>query len=115
MRRLGHLRSPLFLVTRWCLLSVVAIVPMNQGLAATPGEFNFQRRLLDSGGEAVIGLVALALELFDAASAGTSLWSESQRDVPVLDGVYNVALGSITPIGAAVLAGPRSKLAGAPA
>jgi len=87
------------------LATAVAAWPMNDALAAAPGEINFQGLLLDSVGEVVNGLVDLDFELFDAASAGTSLWSESQPDVSVLDGVYAVALGAITPISAAVLAG----------
>lgn len=81
-----------------------AFVAADAVLAATPGEINFQGLLLDSGGQVVNGSVDLDFELFDAATDGTSLWSESQSGVSVLDGVYDVALGSVTPIGASVLA-----------
>ena len=82
-------RRCLSLSTISCLATLVTIAPFDEALAAMPGEINFQGLLLDSGGEPVNGLVDLDFELFDAASAGTSLWSESQPDVSVLAGCGN--------------------------
>lgn len=71
---------------------------------AVPGQINFQGLLLDSGGQPVNGAVSLMFTLYDAETGGTALWTESHTGVPVLDGVYDVALGSSTPIAAEVLA-----------
>ncbi len=88
-------------------LFVVAwlIQPSALAGAATPGEVQYQGLLLDDLGDPVNGLVDFSFELFDAATGGTSLWTESHVDVDVVDGVYDVALGSITPLGSSVLDG----------
>ncbi len=71
--------------------------------AAVPGEINFQGLLLDSGGQPVNGLVDLVFRLYASETGGTALWTEGHTDVDVLDGVYDVALGSVTPLTPTVL------------
>jgi hypothetical protein len=73
--------------------------------AQVPNQVPFQGLLLDAGGEPVNASVDLDFELFDALTTGTSLWSESHLGVIVVDGVYSVDLGSITPMTSMVLAG----------
>jgi len=71
-------------------------------LAATTGQINYQARLLDAYGRRVNDTVSLAFRLYDAATAGTLLWSETHDGVVVSDGVYSITLGSTTPIPASV-------------
>lgn len=71
--------------------------------AAVPGQVAYQGLLLDSGGAPVTGVVSLTARLFDAETGGTSVWTESHPAVDVLDGVYSVDLGSITPLSSAIL------------
>jgi hypothetical protein len=59
-------------------------------------QISFQGKLLRSGSPAG-GTYNLTFRIYDVASGGVALWSESQN-VSVNDGVYNVYLGSITPI-----------------
>lgn len=73
--------------------------------AAVPGQVNYQGLLLDDQGQPVTGNVDLAFTLFDASSGGSSLWSEAHADVAVLDGVYDVVLGSSVPLTPQLVAG----------
>lgn len=68
-----------------------------------PGQVNFQGVLLDDTGAPVSGSVNFGFALFDAATGGTGLWSENQAGVAVTDGMYSVALGSVTPLTAGIL------------
>jgi hypothetical protein len=83
-------------------LAVCVALPAAAGV---PGQINFQGLLLDDQGAPVTGNVAMTFTLFDADTAGSSLWTESHPSVGVLDGVYEVALGSVSPLSASLLAG----------
>lgn len=77
------------------LLALCVLLAISSALAdEVPGQVAFQGLLLDDEGEPVTGDVDLAFRLYDAESGGALLWSEDHDDVPVLDGVYDVALGS---------------------
>jgi hypothetical protein len=87
----------------WLCLSIFASIP--SAFAAVPGEVNYQGLLLDDLGDPINGTADFEFRLYDVDAGGTALWSEAHAAVPVVDGVYDVALGSITPISASVLAG----------
>jgi hypothetical protein len=72
--------------------------------AAVPG-LTEQGRLLDHGGAPVNSTLAFVFTLYDAATGGTSLWTETQSAVVVSDGYFSVPLGSVTPIPATVFDG----------
>ena len=57
----------------------IAVAPIAH--AVVPGEVNFQGLLLDDVGVPVTATVAMDFELFDSASSGTSLWTESHASV----------------------------------
>ena len=93
------------------LLNVYKIIMASLGLAivlpliaADTGQINYQARLLDSYGRRVNDTVDLSFKIYDAATAGNLLWSETQAGVVVQDGVYSVVLGSQTAIPASVFA-----------
>jgi hypothetical protein len=98
------LRRSLGSAARRTLLLVSLLWLAVPAWGAVPGQINFQGLLLDSGGQPVNGAVSLSFTLYDAETHGTALWTESHTGVQVLDGVYDVALGSLTPIAAEVLA-----------
>lgn len=89
----------------FALLAILAALLPGAATAAVPGQVNYQGLLLDDLGAPINGSVAMTFDLFDALTAGTSLWSESHPSVTVTEGIYHVALGSVTPIDAATLAG----------
>jgi hypothetical protein len=76
----------------------------NSVLAEVPGQVSFQGVLVGTDGKPTQGSVDLVFTLYDAVTGGTAVWTESHDAVPVVDGVYDVALGSSVPIDAAILA-----------
>jgi len=63
-----------------------------------PRKINFQGKLNNP----TQGPVNLTFAIYRAATGGTALWSETQNNVTVLNGIFNVLLGSVTPIPNAV-------------
>ncbi len=66
--------------------------------AATPDLLFFQARLKNSAGVPLNGNgISLKIAIYDAASGGNLLWTETQS-VTALSGVVNTFLGSVTPL-----------------
>ncbi|HUT53750.1 MAG TPA: hypothetical protein VM658_10180 [bacterium] len=59
---------------------------------------NYQGRLTDAAGVSVSDTVDIIFQIFDAPTGGTLLWQETQANVLVSQGIYNVLLGSVTPL-----------------
>src|SRR5262245_14484485 len=53
---------------------------------------------LQNGGIPVNGNVSITANLYSVPSGGTAMWTETQNPVAVTDGVFQVALGSVTPL-----------------
>ena len=79
--------------------------------AAAPLVVSYQGLLTDSGGAPVNGTASFVFQIFAAASGGSSLWTETQPSVQVVDGVYTVELGSVTPFPPALFDGSERYLA----
>lgn len=63
-----------------------------------PQTISYQGVLTDADGGVVLdGNYTLTFKLYDAATGGTELWSETQT-VDISNGVFNVILGSSTPL-----------------
>ncbi len=73
--------------------------------AAVPGQVNYQGLLLDGIGDPVTGPVDMVFSLYPDPSGGSALWTEVHDAVDVLDGVYEVELGSTTALTPDLLAG----------
>jgi hypothetical protein len=61
----------------------------------------YQGRLADSAGVPLTGTYNMIFRLYDAATSGTPLWEEQwtgPNGVKVSDGLFNVMLGSLTPL-----------------
>lgn len=67
------------------------------GLSSTH-TFTYQGRLTDSTGLALTGNYPITFKLYSVASGGSELWSESWPAVDVQNGLFQVLLGSITPL-----------------
>ncbi len=66
---------------------------------AIPQAITYQGWLTDDTGSPVAdGNYSLTFKIYDAASGGTSLWSETHPSVAVAGGLFKVQLGSVTPI-----------------
>lgn len=88
------------------VLSVImlAVLSLPSLSLAIPQLINFQGVLTSSGGTPAAGSKSMTFALYTATSGGTPLWSET-RSVSLSNGVYSVALGSVTPLPASVFAG----------
>jgi hypothetical protein len=65
---------------------------------SVPGKLNYQGHLSDAADStAVTDTLGMTFRLFDAESGGSELWSETQAQVPVNNGVFSVLLGETTP------------------
>jgi hypothetical protein len=60
-----------------------------------PPVINYQGHLLDHSGFPVNGAVTMGFALYDAATGGTALYSETQT-VIVVNGLFSAAIGSVT-------------------
>lgn len=99
------MRRALFL--GWALMFLLAAA-----VNAIPQEINFQGILKDSAGVNVEGTVDITFAIYAAASGGTALWSETQSGVSVEAGLYNVRLGSGTPLPHSVFADGSTRYLG---
>jgi hypothetical protein len=65
--------------------------------AAVPAGLTQQGRLFDKAGKPATGAIDVVFTLYDAATAGTSLWTEKQS-ITLDDGYFSARLGDVTPI-----------------
>jgi len=76
--------------------------------AASTGTIAYQGRLADSAGNPLTSTLNMSFRLYAASSGGTPLWTEQwtgSNGVKVSDGLFNVMLGSLTPIAQSVITG----------
>lgn len=73
---------------------------MLQAVQAAPAaQINYQGFLTDVGGSPLDGQYDITFTLYDAPANGTAAWGpEVHVGVPVIDGLFHVALGTITPL-----------------
>ncbi|MBL0121879.1 MAG: hypothetical protein IPP88_03840 [Betaproteobacteria bacterium] len=60
-----------------------------------PEAINYQGVLTDTGGTAVNTPVVMTFRLYNAATGGAALWTETQLSVNVVNGKFNAVLGSV--------------------
>jgi len=88
----------------------VGAISLGAPLAATTSTAGipYQGRLANSSGQPLTQTVNMIFRLYAAASGGSPLWEEQwtgSNSVQVSDGLFNVMLGSLTPIPQAVITG----------
>jgi hypothetical protein len=66
--------------------------------AGIPELINYQGMLTDNSGTPLNGSYDITFKIYNAESAGTKRWEETQSGVSVADGLFNVILGSVNPI-----------------
>jgi trimeric autotransporter adhesin len=67
-------------------------------LFAQPQQMNYQGFLTDVDGSPLDTVVSMTFKMYDAATSGTQLWTETQPSCTVRTGLLNVQLGSVTAI-----------------
>ncbi|MBC8413694.1 hypothetical protein H8E50_08490, partial [bacterium] len=89
MQKLGRANIMLICFTVMIIVNMAAVNAYSQQRT-----INYQGYLTDSTGP-VNGPVMLILSIHDALSEGSQLWTETHPAVDVVDGIYNLQLGSI--------------------
>ncbi len=83
---------------RICLLCVAVCVVSRVVDAAIPHLIRYQGQAVDSNGVGLEGPYTLTFRLYNAETAGTKLWEETQTNVPITHGQFSVLLGQVTPM-----------------
>ncbi len=65
--------------------------------AQIPNTISWQGILQDANGNNLNGTYNLTVKLYDAASNGSALWTETHNSVSISNGLANLSLGSVTP------------------
>jgi len=82
-----------------------------QNSNSSTGTIAYQGRLANTNGSPVTGTLSMVFRLYNVQSGGSPVWEEqwtASNSVAVSDGLFNVMLGSITPINQATLSGNSS-------
>src|ERR1041385_2510155 len=87
-------------MTKLSLVVLVALVLSPGVTAAVPSQISVQGRLLNAGSP-MTGAHPADFKIYDAASAGNLLWTESSSLI-VQAGIFTATLGSTTPIPAGI-------------
>jgi hypothetical protein len=75
------------------------------GKVSVPSLINYQGYLTDDAGNPISDTFEMTFSIWDAASGGSQLWNETQASVFVVNGLFNVLLGSITSIPSDIFTG----------
>jgi hypothetical protein len=70
---------------------------------AVPGFLDYQGKLSDSGGNPLTGTYSMTFRLYGVSNGGTHVWQE-MKSVQVVNGIYSVLLGTVSPLGDAIFA-----------
>ena len=85
------------------ILTVLCMLTLSMSIiAGTPNTINYQGRLTDLAGDAVVdGPYLVKFIIYDASVAGTEIWNSNFQAINTVDGLFSYQLGSITtlPIG----------------
>jgi len=81
---------------KFLLVLIYMLLPLNL-IAAVPATLTHQGYLTDSSGVAISGSTEMTFSLYSVETGGTAIWSETQT-AQVNNGVYAVALGSVSPL-----------------
>ena len=88
---------PKFASTLPLLLGLVALGPAVR--AQMPRTISFQGVLADGSGKIVPdGNHTLTLRLYDVAAGGSPIFTETQTGIPVVQGIFNAIIGSVSAI-----------------
>ncbi len=81
------------------LLSVIfSLLSISSALAAIPSVINYQGKLTDASDNPLTGSYNFVFKIYDASTGGTALWSETQNNIVVTNGIFTTMLGSSTTI-----------------
>jgi hypothetical protein len=93
-----------WIITAAALLVLLALLVFSVGCGTTAlvNRMSYQGRLTDAVGNPINGTRNMTFKLYYAESGGSAAWQETQNNVQVTNGLFNVALGSVTPLDEAI-------------
>lgn len=80
------------------MLTVAFVLSAISAGAVPPDRMAFQGLLRDDLSTPLVGPVSLELRIYDALVGGALLYAESHASVPLVDGVFDIAVGTGTPL-----------------
>lgn len=95
--------------TRTRMPAVTAVLFSAIAMAQVPQKLGYSGRLLRSTGAPETGTVSLKFAVFNAASGGGPLWSETQTLLLSGDGAYSTFLGEAAPLPATLFDGSGAR------
>ena len=75
----------------------VGVGLMSTSLAAVPHLVRYQGTAIDANNVPLEGPYTLIFRLYNAATGGTAVWTETHTSAPVTKGRFSVLLGNGTP------------------
>lgn len=78
------------------LLGLALVLVFGATTQAAPELIDYQGYLEDDIGNPITDTLSLTFTIYTASSGGTSKWTETQSNVAILGGLFNVTLGSST-------------------
>ncbi|RLB86332.1 MAG: hypothetical protein DRH26_17430 [Deltaproteobacteria bacterium] len=96
------IRQPFLAFFLFIIISLVSVSSVYS--ADIPQTLNYQGNLTDNTGQPLSGTKQITFALYDVASGGTALWTETQT-VTLKDGLFSVVLGSTKPLNADIFTG----------
>jgi hypothetical protein len=85
----------IFMIFIYCKLLYTAI----------PNQISYQGRLTDISGNPLSGKYKFIFNIYSTITGGSSLWSETQDNIQIINGDVNIFLGVNNPIGAEIFDG----------
>lgn len=90
---------------RWLIIAVAVFVLLvlvalstGCGTQALFNRISYQGRLTDAAGNPINGTRNMIFRLYHAETGSSAVWQETHNNVQVTNGLFNVVLGSITPL-----------------
>jgi len=95
----------------WLLAATLgALLCTPAAAAGDPNAVRFQGKLLDASLDPRQGSFDFTFRIYAAQTGGSSLWEEHQFGVPVSNGVFSTALGSVVPLTHSIFSGTSAYL-----
>ncbi len=88
------------------IAAILLIISAVALFADIPQMVNYQGKLTDPDGVAYEGILTVTFTIYDAETGGTALWTENQ-DVEITRGLFDVQLGTFSPLTEEVFTGER--------
>lgn len=92
------------------VLIIALFATASIAVAEVPQMINYQGQLTDDLGQPVSDIVSMTFTIYDEASGGSALWTETQSSVTVTDGMFSVLLGSVNAVHDTIFSDPERYL-----